>query len=580
MSKGFEKIRFFVGEKSDDELQAVGTRGFAMRGIGRPRDLDETAVSFNNDEAAARYYLGKVLAQDSRPPVRGLAAEGRAKAVPDARMVSSQQLPYTATVLVQFDQMKDSIPIFGSRLNVEMDKGRELIGVTGAVKPVTGVSSMPSLGPSDALKRIEAFANLDEGSLQEKVQPPALRFFYEEEHERWHLAYSFKKVPAAPKEFLDSTTSQKRFGRPPQTTNPLLNYLVDAHDGKILLFYSAAPLAGVPEMPIKCTGLDELNAACEFWGRKVADGFELVDPLRMIRTYDHQLRDVNIDALPTELVKVEGATSYFNNKAAVSAQVNATRVYDFYKSVLIRDGIDDKGMDLVSIVNTTNSADQPAPEWFNACWWNDRMWYGQIKDNTGELMSFSRYLDVIGHELTHGVTEHTSELVYRDQSGALNESFSDTFGVMINNWHTPGGDSSVDGWNWEIGVGLGSNGLPLRDMSDPRRTNDPDHMDQYVHLPYTPAGDYGGVHTNSNIHNKAVYNVLTAKDEHNNSVFTPKEAAVLYYYCLMKLNSQATFSDVLETLQDVATVYYAGNDLEREKKITAIKDAYQKVGIK
>jgi bacillolysin len=574
MSEGFERIRFNVGEKSDDDLQSVGTRGFAQRGIGRPRSLDKKVISFNNDEAAARYYLGKVLAQDGRPKVCGLAAEAQAEAVPDARMISSRHLPLTATRLVQFDQTKDSIPIFGSLLNVEMDENRELLGVNGEVTSVIGVSSIPSLSVLDALKRIESLSNIEEGSLQEKVQPPELRFFYEEDKESWHLAYLFKKVPAAPKEFIESATSRKsheqRFGKSPRAMNPLLNFLVDAHDGRILLYYSATPLIGIPS---KCKGCDVLNTDREFWGRKVVGGFEMVDPLRFIKTYDLQLKDLERDPIPTEPVKK--AVSNFDNKAAVSAHINASFVYDFLKSVLMRDGIDDKGMDLISIVNCTYSRDQEPPEWYNACWYDNKMWYGQDKDNTGELRSYSRFLDVIAHELTHGVTEHTSDLIYKDQSGALNESFSDIFGVIINNWYTKGKDSNVDGWDWEIGRGLGINSLPLRDMSDPKRTGDPDHMNEYLHT----ALDFGGVHTNSNIHNKAAYNLLTAKDDQNNTVFTPGEIAVLYYLSLIRLNGRATFSDVLETLMDVATVYYAGDDLEREKKIAKIKDAYQKVGI-
>jgi bacillolysin len=574
MSNGFQRIRFHIGEKSEDELKSVGTRGFAMRGIGGQKDLGEETVSFNNDEAAARYYLGKVLGQDNRPSVRGLSAPGRPEAVPDARMKSSQHLPLTNTRLVQFDQTKDSIPVFGSRMSVEMDHHRNLISIVGETTKVTGVSSMPSLSPQDALKRIEQFSSAGADSLEAKVQPPELRFFFSEDEKSWHLAYFFKNVPAAPPGFIESGTERKSHGHgvglSPRVLNPLLNYLIDAHDGSVLFYYSATPLIDIPS---KCMGVDEHGARCEFWGRKVPNGFEMNDPMRSIKTYDHQYKDLESGPLPTD--PVAEATNTFSNKAAVSAHVNAFRVFDFYKSVLMRDGIDDKGMELVSVVNCTYAASQPPPEWFNAVWYNNHMWYGQTKDASGELRSFSQFLDVIAHELTHGVTEKTSDLVYKDQSGALNESFSDIFGVIINNWYTSGSNGSVDTWDWEIGPGLGSNGLPLRDMRDPKRTNDPDHMDQYLNT----NNDSGGVHTNSNIHNKAAYNLLTATDQGGAFAFTPKEVAVLYYLCLIRLNALATFSDVLQTLMDVASVYYAGNPLECETKTGLIKEAYQKVGI-
>ena len=177
--------------------------------------------------------------------------------------------------------------------------------------------------------------------------------------------------------------------------------------------------------------------------------------------------------------------------------------------------------------------------------------------------------------MTHGVTETTSNLVYRNQSGALNESFSDIFGVLINNWY-PNEPNPITAWNWEIGPGLGSNNLPLRDMSDPTRTNDPDHMDDYLHT----VRDNGGVHTNSNIHNKAAYNVLTAVDANGDNVFTPMEVAILYYYTLMRLHRTADFLDTLRVLKSVTSTYFSGNLQQQSEKRQAIEDAYQSVGIK
>jgi bacillolysin/neutral peptidase B len=302
----------------------------------------------------------------------------------------------------------------------------------------------------------------------------------------------------------------------------------------------------------------------------------MTDPRRSIRTYDMAGKDLSRDPVPMVAIRNTSSNWKAMNKAAVSAHVNATKVYNFYKSVLLRDGIDGKGMDLVSIVNVTYADDQPAPEWHNAVWYDNKMWYGQNVGPGGGLQSFSRFLDVIAHELTHGVTEYTSNLVYKDQSGALNESFSDVFGIIIKNWDVtnPATGGTVDGWSWEIGSGFRAGGLPLRDMRDPTRTGDPAHMDQYVNTPQ----DNGGVHTNSNIHNKAAYNVLTAKDAQGQPVFTPREVAVLYYLCLSRLDKLATFSQTLQTLRNVASTYYAG-DAQRQTKLDALTGAYATVGI-
>lgn len=576
MPSGFLKLRFHVVEQKDEELRSIGTRSLAHRGLGRARELDAKSVSFNNDEAAARFYLGKVLNQDNRPRVRGMSAPDRAEAVPDFQMARIQGTPLTKTRLVQFHQTRDSIPIFGSQVNVELDENRELVDVSGQVADIKDVSAVPALSAQEAVKKIEELTESAEGSLAQKTQLPELTFFHKDEDDSWYLAYFVKKVPAAPKEFLESASKCKSHGHGPRMSprrrHPLLNYLVDAHDGTVLLYYSAVPMLAVP---VKCRGLGEADINHDFWGSMVAGGFEMNDPLRFIKTYDYELGDLENDPFPDDPVQSADADWGEDNKASVSAHVSATRVYDFYKSVLMRDGIDDKGMDLVSIVNCTYTEEQAPPEWHNACWYDNRMWYGQDKDDNGNLRSYSRFLDVIAHELTHGITEYTSDLVYRDQSGALNESFSDIFGIIINNWYNVGPDSDVGQWNWELGAGIGPGDLPLRDFSDPKKTNDPDHMDDYLHTP----DDNGGVHTNSNIHNKAVYNVLTAQDDQGERVFTPRDVAVLYYLCLIRLGSLAQFSDTLEELVDVATVYYAGDDDERQRKIAAIRDAYGQVGI-
>lgn len=572
MAGPFTKVRFNATDKSVDELEKAGARPQALRGAARAAGTTE---AFNNDEAAARHFLGRVFGLDKRPKVRGLAAADRAEQVPDYRLVNVQNLPLTRTRLLSFEQTKKTIPIFGSRAVVELSQKRELVNVSAEVARVEDISPVARLSPADAVNEVAKLAGVAPDSLSE-AQPPQLTFFHDDKAKRWHLAYFLRNVPAAPPGFVEQALTRMGhghgMGRSPRQLHPRLDYLVDAHDGTVLFYYSATPLIGIP---VKCKGTDELGESCIFWGNKVeGDGFEMSDPLRFVKTYDHQFHDIDHDPLPSQPTSNGKSDWKDSNTAAVSAHVNATRVYDFYKAVLMRDGIDDKGMDLVSIVNCTYDADEQPPQWHNACWYEDRMYYGQYRQK-GKLHSFSCFLDVIAHELTHGVTQKTADLVYRDESGALNESFSDIFGVIINNWATMGSDSDVAVWTWEIGRGLGEGNLPLRDMSDPTRTGDPDHMKDY-HQTYE---DSGGVHTNSNIHNKAAYNLLTAQNRKGQPVFTAGKVAMLYYVCLCHLGRMAGFSDVLESLVDVAKVHWAGDERECKDKVKHIKDAYAKVGI-
>ena len=127
----------------------------------------------------------------------------------------------------------------------------------------------------------------------------------------------------------------------------------------------------------------------------------------------------------------------------------------------------------------------------NAYWNGTQMAYGDGDGTT--FREFSGDLDVVGHELSHGVTEATSNLVYQNESGALNEAFSDIFGTTIEFFAGTG--------NWTIGedITIGSNGI--RNMANPGEDGDPSHYADR----YTGTGDNGGVHTNSGIANHWYY---------------------------------------------------------------------------
>ena len=175
--------------------------------------------------------------------------------------------------------------------------------------------------------------------------------------------------------------------------------------------------------------------------------------------------------------------------------------WDFYADVFDRHSIDDEGMALDATVHYGTR--------YNNAFWNGRqMVFG---DGDGQLFNrFTIAVDVIGHELTHGVTEDEAGLVYMFQAGALNESLSDVFGSLIKQRVR---NQTAQEADWLIGEGLFTpavNGQALRSMkapgtaySDPviGRDPQPDHMSKYVDT-YT---DNGGVHINSGIPNRAFH---------------------------------------------------------------------------
>jgi Zn-dependent metalloprotease len=188
--------------------------------------------------------------------------------------------------------------------------------------------------------------------------------------------------------------------------------------------------------------------------------------------------------------------------AAVDAHVYGKIVADYYFSAFGRNSIDNAGMAIVSSVHY-------AQKYNNAFWNGSQMTYGD--GDQREYREFSASLEVVGHELTHGVTDFTSNLIYQDESGALNESFSDIIGATIEQvTNEPVSSNCViveTGTcnDWALAEDLTINSdddvAGFRNMADPQEDKDPDHYSELVNDP----SDSGGVHTNSGISNHAYY---------------------------------------------------------------------------
>jgi len=241
--------------------------------------------------------------------------------------------------------------------------------------------------------------------------------------------------------------------------------------------------------------------------------------------------------------------------------------YDFYQQVFNRNSVDDHGLTLTSTVHYDNGYD-------NALWDGKQMVYGD-----GDGVHFQRFticLDVIGHELTHGVTQNEAQLVYQGQSGALNESVSDVFGSLVKQWVN---NQTADQADWLIGAGLFTDtvqGKALRSMSQPGTAYDdpdigkdpqPDSMDNYVETDR----DHGGVHINSGIPNRAFYLAATAIGG-----YAWQKAGLIWYRTLTgSLNPNADFQTMANATTTVAGAVF-GQDSDEQK---AVSDAWSTVGL-
>lgn len=270
--------------------------------------------------------------------------------------------------------------------------------------------------------------------------------------------------------------------------------------------------------------------------------------------------------LPGVQVRSEGAAST-GDTAVDEAYDGAGATYDLFYEIYERNSIDDRGMRLDSTVHYGMNYD-------NAFWNGNQMVYG---DGDGDLFNrFTIAIDVIGHELTHGITQYEANLTYRDQPGALNESFSDVFGTMVKQRALNHQASEAD---WLIGEGLFTsnvNGDALRSMkapgtayNDPVIGKDPQpaHMRDYAKVSY----DNGGVHINSGIPNHAFYLVATEIGG-----YAWEKAGMIWYIVLRdRLSSRAQFQDAANMTYQVAAELYGNGSTEQQ----AVKNGWNGVGI-
>jgi len=275
----------------------------------------------------------------------------------------------------------------------------------------------------------------------------------------------------------------------------------------------------------------------------------------------------NTENLPGKLVRGEGDPAT-GDVAVNEAYDYSGKTYEFYDAIFNRNSVDNKGLRLDSTVHYSQQYD-------NAFWDGQQMIYG---DGDGEIFNrFTISQDVIGHELTHGVTQYTAALQYSGQSGALNESMSDVFGTMVKQWAL---GQSVDQADWLIGAGLLTTqikGAALRSMKNPGSAYDdpllgkdpqPKNMSNYLDT----TDDNGGVHINSGIPNYAFF--LTASSIGG---FAWEKTGKIWYETLTKrLTSTSDFQAAADGTVSAAADLFGVNSPEQK----AVVDAWTKVGIK
>ena len=559
VSNGLTTFTLHSGDDASREaLDRLDQERPAYPGLaaGAESDLDP--------ETAARRHLSQALESAALPSLTAPVVGGTTSGF---KVISTETVSLTGTRIVKFRQTLHEIPVYGSLVTVELGDDNEMVSIDSSLGHPEGVDPVARVAPSQAIETARTAPDGYEPTVEGVV--PRLVYYYDQADSRWRLVYMLEDVPVT----LDRTAEPEPDRDSPNEPPHLVDYVIDAHDTSVVAIRPRTP--SISPAGQEQTAVDSLGASRTFLASPHNGGLVLRDPVHNVETYDFGFNDPDRRGHQLPGAPVETTSDW--PPEAVSAHANAADVSDFMRAALMRSNIDNHGGVMTSSINCVVEAESPGPkQWVNAFWNGQQMVYGQVQRPDG-LRSLSANIDVVAHEIFHGVTNATSRLEYVSQSGALNESYSDIFGVIVANR----ANDDPQSWNWEIGENLLQGDQPFRDVSDPPRFDQPAHMDDFRVLPNTRAGDWGGVHINSGIPNKAAYILLTAQNSDGTLVLTVAETAAVFYLAdTQRLSRTSQFSDARRAAVASARTLFRNLPADLQaSKVGAVEASFEAVGI-
>ena len=495
------------------------------------------------------------------------------------RMVRDDQLRQrrvTADTLIagrtheRFDQYYNGVRVYGGDVARQLDNGLT-VSVFGTVYSGIDIDVTPSLSPDDVKEIVE---------------------------ERSGVTLGAEKIPELVVLPDDSGGYRLTFRAKAFTEEEGWEYFVDAKSGAIVREQIAVERqSGVSALG---RGLGVLGDDKKVSVTSQSAVFLASDMLRppAIRTFDmkgnlqHVLDVLNGGATLTLSDVATSTSTTWSDPVVVDAHADAGFVYDFYFKRFGRHGLDDNNIALLMLVHPVRRQDVFTASnseinlfYLNAFYAGDGvMVFGEglppplVTLPGPQSWNFlAGALDVLGHELTHGVTEFTSNLIERGESGALNEAFSDMMGTAAEFFYQPIGDGLLKA-DYLIGEDVVTPG-GIRSLANPGMFGDPDHYSKR----FIGAADNGGVHTNSTIASHAYYLAIEGGTNRTSGlsvqgvgVANREQIEKTFYRAFTQLMpSNATFSAARAvTIQAARDLYGAGSAVER-----AVTQAWTAVGV-
>jgi Zn-dependent metalloprotease len=458
---------------------------------------------------------------------------------------------------IRYAQIYRGLEVWGKDIYIHLNNQANVLSLTGRYAPtpiqirdIKGrINATAAInGAVNELSRYGTIISLSDqiGKLLNYAGPVAKKVIWYDKTQQPHLAWHIEVRSGLSRDWY---------------------YFIDANSGTILNSYNNVCYDGATTGSGK-----DLNGVTRTFGTYSVSGtYYMLDAAeQMFNSAQSQIPNspvggiMCLDLKNTDLSSssqyyfVSSTNDQWTDPSSVSANYNAITTYQYYKTIHNRNSIDDKGMTIFSIIHATENSQSMA----NAFWSGQVMCYG---DGGSIFKPLAGGLDVGAHEMTHGVTQNTSNLEYQDQSGALNESMSDVFGKL------------VDTTTWQIGPTIIQDlqtfpSGALRDMRDPHNGGSSDQdpcwqpatLNEYV----TTTSDNGGVHVNSGIPNHAFYYVA--------SYIGRSSAGKIWYLAETSyLTHTSQFVDERIATEKAAKELFG----DPSNELTAVQKAWDNVGV-
>jgi bacillolysin len=469
----------------------------------------------------------------------------------------------------RYAQLYRGVPVYGGDLARQVDDRGLTISIFGSLYEGIAIDTEPKLTSSEA----QAVVERDSGVQLGPERTPRL-VILPGDTQRYTLVYQARVA----------------------TLEDIYVYFIDAKTGAIVEKRSDVHT----QQSAVGLGNGVLGDRKKIVASPSGGAFVASDLLRppLINTYDMQgnlgkvLGVLNGIANANDADLATDTDNEWTDGANVDAHTYAGYTYDYYFKRFGRRGLDNANLKMRSIVHPVRrndllnySSGTVSLFFLNAFYAGDGlMVYGEglppgfVLGGTRQSVNFfAGAIDVVAHELSHGVTDYTSQLIYSGESGALNEAFSDMMGTSVEYFFQTPGNGTLHA-DYLIGEDIITPG-GIRSMADPAAFGDPDHYTRR----YTGTGDNGGVHSNSAIANQAFYLSIEGGTNRTSGLQVQgvggdnrEQIEKVFYRAFTQLMpANATFATArAATIQAARDLYGASSAAER-----AVTQAWTAVGV-